>query len=491
MEDLSGGVLSLDHRYEVLEPRRYHGVAQRYRGAQRPFDLEIDLWVMDLAGRLGLPPAAAGAVAARLAHQARLASLLRSPHVLRVLDYGEVDTHAPCLLAESAHGPSLADIIRHQGRLPLDGTVKVIEEVALALDAIHKLDFGHLGVRPEHVWFEQSPSGTYARLGGMGCNLLKHEIGLIDPQADLDGVLVDHLAPESFDTEEVRAWRQALTGTFKPGFDGEWAEQPIVRDDLPRSPAPLDPVAFDIFGLAVMAYRCLTGEHPLVDDPDMTLAEQLRALASGAPVDPVEFGVELPEGVWRVLRRGLARDPGARPSSALDFARALNEAAAIDEDDEEPVAAPVREEPREEVAAEPASGPTLFGDAAPEELEDEVTEAAVPINWSEPTTELGALMEQPTVRYLVAAVVLLAVTNIVTLFLLAGKGDSGVPVVAADNEAQWSQRTDDGTFEALETPPDALRRDQQAAYRVEVPGKGAVVLDWTPGEGGLSVDLDR
>ena len=50
MEDLSGGVLSLDHRYEVNAPRPYEGLALRYGGCQQPFSMDVDLWVMPPAG---------------------------------------------------------------------------------------------------------------------------------------------------------------------------------------------------------------------------------------------------------------------------------------------------------------------------------------------------------------------------------------------------------------------------------------------------------
>ena len=100
MEDLSGGVLSLDHRYEVNAPRPYEGLALRYGSCQQPFSMDVDLWVMDLTGKLDIAPVAAAAVASRLEALARKASLMRSPHVLKVLDYGEVDESLPFILTE-------------------------------------------------------------------------------------------------------------------------------------------------------------------------------------------------------------------------------------------------------------------------------------------------------------------------------------------------------------------------------------------------------
>ena len=490
MEDLTGGVLSLDHRYEVLKPAAYKGLAQRYRGVQHPFGLPVDIWVMDPVERLGIPAVASEAVTQRLEDIVRQASCLRSPHALKPLDYGEVQQGVPFFLTESARGPCLEDIVRHQGRLPLDGTLKVIEEVSLALDEAHKAGFGHLGVRTEHIWFEQTPSGAYARLGGFGCCLLKHEIGLIDAQAQMGGVWVDHLAPESFDSEESRHWRQSLTGTFRPGFDGEWAEQPVMQDSVDVSPSPIEPIAFDVFGLAVVAYRCLTGAHPYVHSDESSLAKQFKALSSAELVPPSSHGVEVSDAIWKVLRQGLSRDPGGRPSSALDFAQALRDAAG-DEVEPEAVAAPVSST-SELAAVGIHDGPTLFEGLGSMESDEELDlDIDVELPRAAPSDDPMAFFEAPMARYLGAAAVLLLFTNLLTLMLLAGSGSAPTPVAATQDDVSWSVMGEDGQFEALEEPPAELNGDKDAVWRLYAPGVDPVELEWTPSEGkGLRITLD-
>lgn len=487
MEDLSGGVLSLDHQYKVLKRHTYEGVAQRYKGRQLPLNLPVDIWVVDVGAKLGVPSAAAEAIAARMEALARQATLLRSPHVFRLLDYVETEEPGvPFFLTESARGPSLADIISHQGTLPVDGTVKVVEEVALALTDMHKAGFGHFGVRPEHVWFEQTPTGAYARLSAFGFTLLRHEVGLIDTEADLSCVWVDHLAPESFDSDEVRHWRRALTSEISTGFDGEWQHDASPTRSLPPSPAPMDPVSFDVFGLAVMTYRCLTGRHPFIEDESISVAERFKALADGEVIDPARYGVALPDEVWRVLRRGLARDPGARPSSALDFAQALSKAAEPEAQAPEALNA-VAEEPTEGVEVFQASqeGPELLGDLV--DLDAEAAPVEAPLKaWGEESGPMAQLFEVPLARYLVAAVTLLLVTNLITLMLLAASGPRTVAVSSPDASMAWSERNADGVYEPLEESPSALPGDRDAAYRLEGPLGSGVELEWSP-EDGLTI----
>lgn len=427
---------------------------------------------MDVAGRFQVPIVAAGAIAARIEALVRRASLLRSANILRILDCGEVEANAPFVLTEAAQGPCLQDIIRHQGRLPLDGTLKVIEEVAMALEDAHSAGFGHLAVRTEHVWFEQTPSGAYARLGGFGCGLLKHEIGLIDPHADLDGVWVDHLAPESFDTEEVRRWRQSLTGPFRPGFDGEWAEQTTAREQVLPSPEPLDPVAFDVFGLAVMCYRSLTGEHPYIKDPSVSIADQLKALASSPLTPPSDYGVELPPGVWKVLKGGLARDPGARPSSALAFAQALNEAAEVKEAPSVAFAAPEAD----------GEGPTVLGS----ELDLEVPEIVpVDVDWGDSRGPFEALMEHRAARILVAAITLLLLTNLATLVML-GAQQSPTVALSSGETGVWSSLGPEGARQPLDGPP-SLSAEQPAHFVLDTPGLDTIEIKWSPEGEGLRI----
>jgi hypothetical protein len=136
-----------------------------------------------------------------------------------------------------------------------------------------------------------------------------------------------------------------------------------------------------------------------------------------------------------VLRGGLALDPGARPPSASEFARDLARAArlatALESRDclDEPASLSIDEAALRSLD-EPASLPPVeptgdwFFDAEP----PAPVERAVYDGW------MGQL--SPSARYLVAALLVLVATNVITLLLLAlgqeaHRQDSAPPVSAS------------------------------------------------------------
>ena len=224
--------------------------------------------------------------------------------------------------------------------------------------------------------------------------------------------------------------------------------------------------ADDVFGLAVMAYRCLTGSHPYIKEPGLSAAAQLRALSTAEIIDPVEHGVQLPTAVWRVLKGGLARDPGARPASALSFARALAEAVSPPEDDDLPE--------NLEIDLEAFDGPMELGELG----------SSTEIGPVEDRGTLANLMENEPARVLVAVIAFLLITNLATLILLAGSDPQTAVPIMGPEEASWGLVSPEGQVTELEEAPMSLDSAEAVHYRVTLPGQqSALNLVWEPQEG--------
>ncbi|MEO1273005.1 MAG: hypothetical protein AAFX99_33365, partial [Myxococcota bacterium] len=398
---------------------------------------------------------------------------------------------------------------RGQGRLPLDGTVRVVSEVAEALAEAHEQGVGHFAVRPEHIWFEQAPAGTYARLGGFGHTLLRHEVTLLDAHQASRPILVDHWAPETLDAPEGRAWLDSMGLISAQSFDAQWGDAAIPRAELDPSPVFTDHASVDVFGLAVLAYRCLTGAHPYVAKETATAwRDALEGLSQGQLIPPRDHGLELPAAVWRVLQSGLARDPGARPPSVVAFARALNAAlpkavgkpsarlSAIRPAVASSVQLDALHEPEpsgdEGISTE---GPVLWGPEGPP-LEGEPDDANGDTPPPVPSTHSAADPEGdepswdpepldahgPRVRYLATALAVLVLTNLLTLALLTGGVEvpSHLRLEAAPDGVRWSTLTQEGAESDLEEPPELLPPDQAARYRIVLPGQRPIELRWNP-----------
>lgn len=419
MEDLQGSVLALQHRYEVLHLGSVSPTTRVYRAKLEPFSVEVELQVFDGLERLDVPKPVAEAIVARVEAQARAASRQRSPHSVRVLDYGQLQPHIPFVITDVASRSSLDKVIEAQGALPLEGTIRVVEQIGEALEELHRLGVGHLSVRPECVFFvDRGREEPVTQLGGAALGLLQHEIMTAGDRVAVSRFVLDHLAPEVVGSSEVRAWREALQTRIDVDEDGEDAGWGDVQS-LPPSPSPGDFVAADVFGLAVLTYRCLTGRSPFWDEPPAGARERFALLDACEPIHPREREVRVSSAVWKVLRSGMARDPGARHPSVEDFVNALRRAAPS-------IRAETLKELQEEEWMDLGAS---FGEdvAAPEEA-PEARVASVGGWFSGSQGEM--------VKYLVAAVLLLVVTNLVTLLLLVGTEPEKEEVVPS-SEGSW------------------------------------------------------
>jgi len=462
MDDLKGGVLTLEHRYQILGTSEEEGLTERYQGRVEPFGLDVGVHVFNLAERVGLPEPVAASINVRIRRAALSASRLRGRHVVRVLDYGELNTTLSFLITDRVSRLRLDQIVNSQGRLPMEGTLRVVMEVAEALTEVHDLGVGHFAVRPEHVWFEQTASGTYARLGGMGYTLLRHELSLLDTQVAYPTEYADHLAPETFADVEARAWLDSieLKGSTAEDFDERWGVTP--NEELAPSPNPSDPIAADVFGLAVLAYRCLKVTHPYLKGELRNWRETLEGLASGELLSPSEHGVELPDAVWRVLKSGLARDPGARPPSALSFAEEF-EVAVLGRKQREQA-----QTPAELTTEDLVRDPRLWGD---DELEAKTTET---------TSEMGS-ERHPRVRLLTVGLVMLLVTNLVTLGIMTQTSSSPMSLSIVSKGGTLEEIGPDGDKQALEVEEaQVLPKRREVWYRLSVGGESRVELRWKP-----------
>lgn len=87
-----------------------------------------------------------------------------------------------------------------------------------------------------------------------------------------------------------------------------------------QSPAPLDAAA-EVYALATLAYRIVTGSAPL--DLELPRSQALEAIIACPPRPFSDVGRPPWPAVEQVLARGLAKDPAHRPASARQFRDAL------------------------------------------------------------------------------------------------------------------------------------------------------------------------
>ncbi len=91
----------------------------------------------------------------RFVREAKVASALTSPHIVKVLDYGATrDIHY--LVMEYIVGQNLRDLLNERYRLPWREALTIARQVALALD--HAFQFGivHRDIKPQNLMVDSA-----------------------------------------------------------------------------------------------------------------------------------------------------------------------------------------------------------------------------------------------------------------------------------------------------------------------------------------------
>ncbi|HMG21690.1 MAG TPA: serine/threonine-protein kinase, partial [Kofleriaceae bacterium] len=91
----------------------------------------------------------------RFMREARAAVQLRSEHVARVLDVGELETGLPYMVLEYLEGTDLASFPRAQ--LSIGGLIDLMLQACEALAEAHALGIVHRDIKPANFFVTRSP----------------------------------------------------------------------------------------------------------------------------------------------------------------------------------------------------------------------------------------------------------------------------------------------------------------------------------------------
>jgi len=273
MSDLEGKTLD---RYRVLSLLGQGAMAQVYRARDLESGAEVAIKV--LHPHLTSDPQ----VAARFEHEARAASKLDHPAIVRVLDHGRVgDTSY--LVMPLREGPSLKEYLEERAGhpVPVADAVNLVARLADALDYAHRYGVVHRDVKPSNVLL----SGGDLR----------------------EGMIVDFgVAHLTEATVETASGTTLGTPAYMAPEQGA-GEQPDARTD--------------VYALAAMLFEMVTGRPPFrAESPYAVIMHHIHT----PPPSPRSFRPDLPPAVEAVILRALAKDPANRYATAADFAAALH-----------------------------------------------------------------------------------------------------------------------------------------------------------------------
>jgi len=216
--------------------------------------------------------------------EARAAVALDHPHVVDVLDMGEVQDGAAYLVMEYLEGPTLREALHAGGALSAEETMAILWPLIDALEKAHELGIVHRDFKPENILLCEDSSGS------------------VNPKLLDFGV-----------AEEVRgAGPTSASDTVMSG-----TPQYISPEQALDRTAPAGPHT-DVWGVGVVWYECLVG-RPLFDG---TSAVEILERVCRQPVD----FEGLPAAHAKVLREVLVRSPEERIATFTDLKQRIVDA---------------------------------------------------------------------------------------------------------------------------------------------------------------------
>lgn len=223
----------------------------------------------------------------RLRHMIREASQVDHPSVTSLVDFGQLPDGRYYLTMDFVRGIQLSRVLERDGRVSLSRAVVLLDELASALDAVHRMRVVHGDLKPNNVMLIEDAQG------GEGVRLLdlciSSALAGVLPEAEPDAYLmaygqVEYLAPEQIAGRSI---------------DG----------------------CSDIYAYGALAYRLLTGQPPFVGEPEQVLRAHRNvdpvppSRRSGAHATPAELDA--------LVLRCLEKNPRDRFGSMREVQQAL------------------------------------------------------------------------------------------------------------------------------------------------------------------------
>jgi hypothetical protein len=239
------------------------GMGTVYRATQLSLERVVALKV--LTAELSADPG----FRERFRREGLLQAALDHPHIVTVFEAGETDNRL-FLAMRMVEGPTLKDLILRR-QLDDRRALRLLTQVAEALDAAHAKGLIHRDVKPQNVLVG---AGDHAYLADFGLTKGHDDAGMTETGQFVG--TIDYISPEQARGDRATA----------------------------RS---------DVYALTAVLCECLTGQVPYVR---ATEERALLAHLTEPPPRLSEVRSDLPAAMDEVVAQGMAKDPKDRPASA-------------------------------------------------------------------------------------------------------------------------------------------------------------------------------
>ena len=223
--------------------------------------------------------------AERFLREIEIAAQLQHPHILPLYDSGH-DDGLLYYVMPFVDGGSLRDRMAREQRLPIDEAVRIARSVALALDYAHRRSVVHRDIKPENILLSEDQP-----------------------------VIADFGVARATSVAGTEQYGGALTET------GLAVGTPAYMSPEQATAERVLDGRTDLYSLACVLFEALTGEAPFAGS---TARATMALHATQSPPSLRTKRADVPMWVDQAVAKALAKEPGDRYATALEFAEALS-----------------------------------------------------------------------------------------------------------------------------------------------------------------------
>jgi serine/threonine-protein kinase len=275
---------TIDGRYRVLSVLGVGGMGAVYEAEHTGTGQRVAVKVVhaEISGKAD--------VVGRFHREARAASSIQTPHIVRVLDSGtDPVTHVSYMVMELLHGEDLRSLLQRVGKLPPDLALRLIGQACLGIGKAHEAGVIHRDIKPANLFLSRGEGD------------------------EITVKVVDFGIAKMVDAQLPGAGALTRTGG-------------VVGSPLYMSPEQamghktLD-LRTDVWSLGVVLYEALAGRTPQLEG-ETFMAIMMAILSRPAP--PIaELAPWVSPEIAAIVHRMIASEPDARFASMAAVLEAI------------------------------------------------------------------------------------------------------------------------------------------------------------------------
>ncbi len=243
--------------YRIIEEIGRGGMGVVYRANQLSLDREVALKVLFFSPE-------------KIADEARNLASLEHPNICRVYDVGKLKG-LPFMSMQLITGQRLTDWIKEKAPVKLESCIRLVAQVALAMQEAHDLDIAHLDIKPSNILLQKTDRPVLTDFG---------------------------LAGQSTESQP------ALLGT--PSF---------LPPEQIRKEGPINPKLCDIYSLGAVFFETLTGRRAFHG----TVEHVIDQVLNDPPRRPCDYRADIDHTLETLCLKAMDKNPGKRFQSMVEF----------------------------------------------------------------------------------------------------------------------------------------------------------------------------